>query len=64
MGRLVRLGGQPMRRAEDSRPGAHPGSLVGYDATEVHRHFVLDGNGADEDHDAEDGSQEDGWTTF
>ncbi|MEU3896222.1 hypothetical protein [Streptomyces sp. NPDC045251] len=56
-----------MRRAEDSRPSAHPGSLVGnYAATEAHRRHILNGNGTqeDHDHDTEDDSQEDGWTTF
>lgn len=56
-----------MRQAEDFRPTAHPGSLVGdYAETEAQRRFVLNGNGIYEDHprDTEGDSQETGWITF
>jgi hypothetical protein len=56
-----------VRRSNDFKPGAHPGSLVGsYDQTEAHRRYVLNGNGAEEDpdHNTEDDSQEDGWITL
>ena len=51
-----------MRRAEDSRPAAHPGSLAGdYAETEMHRHLVLNGNGADEGIEPDDGED---WVPF
>ena len=51
-----------MRRAEDFRPAAHPGSLVGdYVETEAHRRYVLNGNGAEEDTEPDDAED---WVTF
>jgi hypothetical protein len=31
---------------------------------EAHRHYVLDGNGADDEPDHDDDSQDDGWTVL
>ncbi|MEU7077337.1 hypothetical protein ABZ938_06060 [Streptomyces sp. NPDC046409] len=56
-----------MRRSYASKPGAHPGSLVGNRAEiEARRLYILHGNGADEEPDfnTEDDSPEDGWITF
>lgn len=51
-----------MRRAEDFRPTAHPGSLVGdYVETEAHRRYVLNGNGIDEDVEPDDAED---WVTL
>jgi hypothetical protein len=51
-----------VRRADDFRPTAHPGSRVGdYAETEAHRHNIINGNGADQEPEPYD---EEGWVTF